>query len=296
MRAAEPFDLGQLRLRNRLVGTAHGRGILEDGLPLPEDAEYWRRRAAGGVAMLTVGGTVVAPESTWRRRITTEAWRREAVPGMAAARRGDPCRGRGRGVPARAPRPRDDRRRAVVPPGRAVGGALAARADAAAPADRRRARRDRRGLPHLGRQRGRGGLRGHRAARGARLPARPVPVGGDEPPARRRIDRRPARDRRADRPRDPRLGSAGRRRHPALGRRRGGGGPDRRRALRAAPARGRARRLREPHGRRAHDLRARHGDRAAAAARRGRPDPAARRRAAADLARLPHARARSRRR
>ncbi len=84
MRAAEPFELGDLRLRNRLVGTAHGRGILEDGLPLPEDAEYWRRRAAGGAAMLTVGGTVVAPESTWRRRITTEAWRPEAVPGMAA--------------------------------------------------------------------------------------------------------------------------------------------------------------------------------------------------------------------
>jgi len=83
MRAAEPFELGQLTLRNRLVGTAHGRGILQDGLPLPEDAEYWRRRAAGGVAMLTVGGTVVAPESTWRRRITTEAWRPEAVPGMA---------------------------------------------------------------------------------------------------------------------------------------------------------------------------------------------------------------------
>src|SRR5215207_7099796 len=83
MRAAEPFDLGHLPLRNRLVGTAHGRGILEDGLPLPEDAEYWRQRAAGGIAMLTVGGTVVAPESTWRRRITTEAWRREAVPGMA---------------------------------------------------------------------------------------------------------------------------------------------------------------------------------------------------------------------
>ena len=75
---------GTSTLRNRLVGTAHGRGIIADGLPLPEDAEYWRRRAAGGVAMLTVGGTVVAPESTWRRRITTEAWRPEAVPGMAA--------------------------------------------------------------------------------------------------------------------------------------------------------------------------------------------------------------------
>jgi 2,4-dienoyl-CoA reductase-like NADH-dependent reductase (Old Yellow Enzyme family) len=93
MRAAEPFDLAHLTLPNRLVGTAHGRGILEDGLPLPEDAEYWRRRAAGGAAMLTVGGTVVAPESTWRRRITTEAWRAEAVPGMAA--RAEAIRGEG---------------------------------------------------------------------------------------------------------------------------------------------------------------------------------------------------------
>src|SRR4051794_40877157 len=84
VRAAQPLTIGSLTLRNRLVGTAHGRGIIEDGLPLPEDAEYWRRRAAGGVAMLIVGGTVVAAESTWRRRITTEAWRPEAVPGMAA--------------------------------------------------------------------------------------------------------------------------------------------------------------------------------------------------------------------
>src|ERR671931_243297 len=82
--AAQPFDLAGLRLRNRIVGTAHGRGLVEDGLALPGDAEYWRRRAAGGAAMLTVGGTVTAPESTWRKRITTEAWRPEAVPGFAA--------------------------------------------------------------------------------------------------------------------------------------------------------------------------------------------------------------------
>jgi len=92
-RAALPFDLRHLTLRNRLVGTAHAPGLVEDGLPLPEDAEYWRRRAAGGVAMLTVGGTVVAPESTWRRRITTEAWRPEAQPGMAA--RADAIRAEG---------------------------------------------------------------------------------------------------------------------------------------------------------------------------------------------------------
>ena len=40
-RAAQPFSIGQLTLRNRLVGTAHGRGMLADGLALPADAEYW---------------------------------------------------------------------------------------------------------------------------------------------------------------------------------------------------------------------------------------------------------------
>ena len=183
MRAAEPFALAQLTLRNRLVGTAHGRGIVEDGLPLPEDAEYWRRRAAGGAAMLTVGGTVVAPESTWRRRITTEAWRPEAVPGMAA--RAEAIRAEGAVAACQLVhlgRETTGAEQWFHPVG-PVGGALAARAHAAAPADRRRARRDRRGLPHLGGQRRRGGVRGHRAARRARLPARPVPVGGDEPPA-----------------------------------------------------------------------------------------------------------------
>jgi len=81
--AAEPFKLGALELRNRIVGTAHAPGIVERGVPLPGDADYWRRRAAGGAAMLTVGGSVTAPESTWRARITTETWRPEAIAGMA---------------------------------------------------------------------------------------------------------------------------------------------------------------------------------------------------------------------
>ena len=92
--ADRPFPLGRdLVLRNRLVGTAHASGLVADGLALPGDAEYWRRRAAGGAAMLVVGGTVTAPESTWRRRIVTEAWREEAVPGMAA--RAEAIRGEG---------------------------------------------------------------------------------------------------------------------------------------------------------------------------------------------------------
>jgi 2,4-dienoyl-CoA reductase-like NADH-dependent reductase (Old Yellow Enzyme family) len=82
--AARPFAFAGLALRNRLVGTAHGRGLGANGLALPDDVEYWRRRAAGGAAMITVGGTVTAPESTWRRRNTSEAWRPETVPGFAA--------------------------------------------------------------------------------------------------------------------------------------------------------------------------------------------------------------------
>jgi 2,4-dienoyl-CoA reductase-like NADH-dependent reductase (Old Yellow Enzyme family) len=92
-RAAEPFALGHLTLRNRIVGAPHGRGLLGDGLALPEDAEYWRRLAAGGAAMVTVGGTVTAPESTWRRRIVTEAWREEGIPGLA--RRAEAIRSEG---------------------------------------------------------------------------------------------------------------------------------------------------------------------------------------------------------
>ena len=82
-RASQPFALGWLTLRNRIVGAPHGRGMLDDGLALPADADYWRRVAAGGAAMVTVGGTVTARESTWRRRIVTEAWREEGIPGLA---------------------------------------------------------------------------------------------------------------------------------------------------------------------------------------------------------------------
>src|SRR5438309_607207 len=82
--AASPFELAPaLTLRNRLVGTADGAGLLVDGLARPADAGYWRGRAAGGAARLIVGGTVTAPESTWRRRIVGEAWREGAVAGMA---------------------------------------------------------------------------------------------------------------------------------------------------------------------------------------------------------------------
>jgi 2,4-dienoyl-CoA reductase-like NADH-dependent reductase (Old Yellow Enzyme family) len=81
--ASELFSIRHPSLRNRIVGAKHGRGILEGRLPMPEDAEYWRRRAAGGTAMIIVGSTATAPESTRRRKLVTQAWREDAIPGMA---------------------------------------------------------------------------------------------------------------------------------------------------------------------------------------------------------------------
>ena len=153
MRAAEPFALGQ----------PHA--------PQPARGHGPRARDPRGRAAAPRGRRVLAPAGGRRRGdadgrrhggrsgvdVAAQDHDRGVAPrggaGDGRARRGDPRRGRGRGLPAGAPRPRDDRRRAMVPPGGPVGGAVAARADAAAAADRRRARRDRRGLPHLGGQR-----------------------------------------------------------------------------------------------------------------------------------------------
>jgi len=82
--AAQPIQIGRLNLRNRIVGTAHASGAVWDGLPLPGDADYWRRLAAGGAAMLTVGGTLVSPHSAPRSGTITEAWKPEVVPGLTA--------------------------------------------------------------------------------------------------------------------------------------------------------------------------------------------------------------------
>ncbi len=90
-RLADPLDLtADVRLRNRIVATAHGSGAVGDGLPVAGDAEYWGRVAAGGAAMVITGGTVVSADSTVRRGNFTEAWRPEVVPGLR--RRADAIR------------------------------------------------------------------------------------------------------------------------------------------------------------------------------------------------------------
>ena len=58
-----PLEVGSVVLRNRFVATAHASGHTRDGLPVDGDAEYWKRVADGGAAMLVSGGTTSQPRS-----------------------------------------------------------------------------------------------------------------------------------------------------------------------------------------------------------------------------------------
>jgi 2,4-dienoyl-CoA reductase-like NADH-dependent reductase (Old Yellow Enzyme family) len=48
----EPLTIGAFRLKNRFVMPGMQRGFCKDGMPLPELADYYRKRAEGGVALV----------------------------------------------------------------------------------------------------------------------------------------------------------------------------------------------------------------------------------------------------
>jgi N-methyl-L-proline demethylase len=60
----EPFQLKQLRLRNRVVSTSHEPAYAEDGMPKERYRLYHREKAVGGVGLTMIGGSaVVSPDS-----------------------------------------------------------------------------------------------------------------------------------------------------------------------------------------------------------------------------------------
>jgi 2,4-dienoyl-CoA reductase (NADPH2) len=71
------FTLGKLKLKNRLVGLPHGTARVHKGVPDDDDIAYWERRAAGGVAMLTVGGSIAhetaKPPNRWLSEVYNPA-------------------------------------------------------------------------------------------------------------------------------------------------------------------------------------------------------------------------------
>ncbi|MBB1528308.1 NADH:flavin oxidoreductase [Pectobacterium carotovorum subsp. carotovorum] len=54
-----PFTLKGLTLPNRIVMAPMTRSMAEEGIPGPANAEYYRRRAEGGVGLILTEGTVV---------------------------------------------------------------------------------------------------------------------------------------------------------------------------------------------------------------------------------------------
>jgi 2,4-dienoyl-CoA reductase (NADPH2) len=59
----EPFELGGLTLKNRLIMAPMGTCLDRDGLITDEAIAYYRRRAEGGVGTITVEGCLVSPDT-----------------------------------------------------------------------------------------------------------------------------------------------------------------------------------------------------------------------------------------
>lgn len=77
-----PMMLGGKQLKNRLVALPAGTSLVMDGVPTPEDSVHFERLAAGGVAMIIQGATIVHPSSGTRSRKNVEAYLDEVVPAM----------------------------------------------------------------------------------------------------------------------------------------------------------------------------------------------------------------------
>jgi 2,4-dienoyl-CoA reductase-like NADH-dependent reductase (Old Yellow Enzyme family) len=55
----QPFEIGQLQLRNRIVMAPMTRNQSPDNIPNEKSVEYYRKRAAGGVGLIVTEGTCI---------------------------------------------------------------------------------------------------------------------------------------------------------------------------------------------------------------------------------------------
>ncbi|HEX4257527.1 MAG TPA: mycofactocin system FadH/OYE family oxidoreductase 2, partial [Streptosporangiaceae bacterium] len=61
--ALSPFQLGNLRLRNRIFMSAHGTNFPRHGEPTRQYVDYLAERARGGIGLVITEGTHVHPTS-----------------------------------------------------------------------------------------------------------------------------------------------------------------------------------------------------------------------------------------
>ena len=81
-RLFEPYNLGKIRLANRLVMLPHGTSMVRDGAITDEDIAYYEARARSGPAMLITGAAVVHPTSAIRTRKLVEPYNEAALDGL----------------------------------------------------------------------------------------------------------------------------------------------------------------------------------------------------------------------
>ncbi|PRX29740.1 hypothetical protein SAMN05216257_1101 [Meinhardsimonia xiamenensis] len=76
----QPFRLGPLTLRNRLMTTAHEPAYTEDGMPKERYRAYHVERARGGIALTMTAGSAVVSRDSPPAFGNILAWKDEVVP------------------------------------------------------------------------------------------------------------------------------------------------------------------------------------------------------------------------
>ncbi len=82
-RLFSPLDLGPVRLKNRLVFSAHLTNYAEGGLPSAQHAAYYERRAQGGVGLIITEEHSTHP-TDWPYEKLIHGFSREVIPGYQA--------------------------------------------------------------------------------------------------------------------------------------------------------------------------------------------------------------------
>jgi len=77
----KPFQLKSLRLKNRFVMAPMTRGFCPNGIPTPEVAAYYERRARGHVGLIISEGTVVNRPSSSNQRDVPHFYGNESLDG-----------------------------------------------------------------------------------------------------------------------------------------------------------------------------------------------------------------------
>ena len=77
-----PGRIARVELKNRIVQTPMGTGLIDMGQVTTREVAFQEERARGGVGLIITGAAVVHPTSRFPARIITEAWDPDGVPAL----------------------------------------------------------------------------------------------------------------------------------------------------------------------------------------------------------------------